>query len=91
MPTITSSSEKIRNASSAVIKTCADRLSVPKKNVKPIVIAAPPSRTSHNTLGTAPYEATRRARRDCVMSSSCRSISEITVLSPCTPEDTSVA
>ena len=36
-------------------------------------------------------QSTSRARRDCVMSSSCRSISEITVLSPCSPEDTSVA
>jgi hypothetical protein len=57
MPTITSSSERISIASSAVIKTCASRLSVLKKNVKPIVIAAPPSRIGHTAFGTVPSEA----------------------------------
>jgi hypothetical protein len=34
MPTMTSSSEKIIIASSAVINACARRLSTPKKNVR---------------------------------------------------------
>ena len=41
MRTTTVSSEKISIASSAVINTCARRLSAPKKYVKTIVTTAP--------------------------------------------------
>ena len=63
MATIVSSPANIRTDSAPVIADWARRFSAPKKNVKPIVIAAPPKSTSQTIPGTMPLAVTRRARR----------------------------